>query len=52
MWEVVLIKRGMVFPWKDDYFPRTFRYKAHAMFTKAQVEKNGGKAEVRKVVKT
>ena len=44
---VVLIKNPVPYNYPPGYFPRGFAYKKDAEKLAADIEKNGGKAEVR-----
>lgn len=53
LWMVVIVKpiNPIDNPFRDDYFPRSFRYKKYAEEMVKEVEQYGGKAKVVKIGK-
>lgn len=47
-WTVVLTKTPVQNDFRSNFFPRDFHYKKEALELKAEVEKKGGMAEVKK----
>jgi len=49
MWVVDLLKPGVWHDFPQGYFPRKVYYKVDALKLKAEVERKGGEASIRKL---
>ena len=49
MWQVIIVRQPMIFPWSDDYFPRKFHYKRDAVKLEKLVRYYQGAARVERV---